>query len=161
MNTARGEALSAELLARSAADQAARREEPADWSKIAAVDAANTAWLVGVVSREGWPLASAVGADAASAAWLLVQHSPAEFQCHVLPLMKAAVELGEAEPRNLAYLVDRIRTHDNLPQVYGTQYLDRGNGPELWPVEDPENLDTRRASVGLGPHADYHRQVAA
>ncbi|MEU6976984.1 DUF6624 domain-containing protein [Streptomyces sp. NPDC046371] len=41
-------------------------------------------------------------------------------------------------------------------QTYGTQY---GPGPDgrlaLQRVIDPAGLDERRASVGLGPHAEY------
>jgi len=29
------------------------------------------------------------------------------------------------------------------------------NRPELWPIEDEEDVDARRASVGLMPLAEY------
>ena len=50
-------------------------------------------------------------------------------------------------PNDVAYLIDRIRTGEHKPQVYGTQWN--------VPVEDPAHVDQRRASVGLGPLAVY------
>jgi hypothetical protein len=46
-------------------------------------------------------------------------------------------------------------------QIYGSQ-LTRNNMTgkyELWPVEDEENLDKRRASVGLEPIAKYLERI--
>ena len=41
-------------------------------------------------------------------------------------------------------------------QVYGTQIrMDKDGGYFLFPIEDPDNVDKRRALVGLEPLADY------
>jgi hypothetical protein len=59
---------------------------------MCAADAANTEWLAGVIDQIGWPTTSMVGADAATAVFLLVQHSPdQDFQKRCLPLLEAAV----------------------------------------------------------------------
>jgi hypothetical protein len=56
----------------------------------------------------------------------------------------------------------RVRMFRGEPQLYGTQYrYSSGSGLELWQVEDPQLLDERRASVGLGPHAEYDAQMRA
>jgi hypothetical protein len=48
------------------------------------------------------------------------------------------------------------------PQLYGTQYrYSADSGLELYQVEDPQLLEERRASVGLGPHAEYDAQMRA
>jgi hypothetical protein len=61
----------------------------------------------------------------------------------------------EVCPRHLAYLDDRIRVREGLPQRYGTQLQKRADGWEPLPVEDPEALDARRQAVGLEPITEY------
>ncbi|WP_051468199.1 DUF6624 domain-containing protein [Actinomadura oligospora] len=157
-----------ELLRRVERDQAVRTavapgeslsaEAIAEWR---AVDADNTAFLKGVIAEQGWPGADVVGERAAQAAWLLAQHADrdVEFQRSCLPLLRAAVEAGQAKPSDLAYLVDRVRVADDRPQVYGTQYWTQDGVLRPRPIEDPERLDERRAAVGLGPHSDYDRTM--
>lgn len=162
-------ALRAELLARAAADQKARRALPArqsrtmeQWAPVAAIDAANTARMRQVLAIYGWPGHALVGKDGSQAAWLLVQHSPADLQEQALELLGDAVRRDDASPANLAYLTDRVLMHRGEPQLYGTQYLAiAGSDLELCTVADPELLDERRASVGLGPHAEHDARVRA
>ena len=57
---------------------------------------------------------------------------------------------GEASKQNLALLEDRLLIRQGKPQRYGSQ-VETQNGVGLKPTEDEANLDTRRASMGLGP----------
>ena len=128
------------------------------------MDADNTAWLDALVTQAGWPLRSRVGEQAATAAWLQAQHADArpEFQRRCLDLVTDAVAAGEADPGHLAYLTDRVLCAEGKPQRYGTQFW---NGPDGTgalqprPIKDREQLDERRAAVGLGPFADYERHM--
>jgi hypothetical protein len=164
------EELRAELLARAAEDQRVRnalsppprgelREIPDDIREMMRVDEANTAWLTELTTRRGWPGRTAVGEDGAHAAWLLAQHADPESQKAFLDLLRAAVAAGEASARDLAYLDDRVRMRAGQPQLFGTQFVRDEQGLRAAPIEDPENLDQRRASVGLGPFADYEAQM--
>jgi hypothetical protein len=46
--------------------------------------------------------------------------------------------------------------------VYGTQIADvSDDGAVPWPIEDPEHLDDRRATVGLEPFAKYAKNWSA
>ncbi len=160
-------ALRAELLARVAADQKARKEMPASptteqVTALLAIDRANTARMRQVITVYGWLGNAMVGDDAAHAAWLLVQHAPHDLQEQALGLLEDAVRRGDASPRDLAYLTDRTRMHRGEPQLYGTQYrYSRDSGLQLHEVDDPERLDERRAAVGLGPHAEYDADLRA
>lgn len=120
-------------------------------------DRRNTRWLARLVRRDGWPGIAAVGADGAHAAWLLAQHADRlpDVQRMFLEAMREAVERGDAERKDLAYLEDRVRVNAGRPQLYGTQYgmTETGFGPRT--IEDPERLDERRAAAGLGPMAEY------
>jgi len=54
-------------------------------------------------------------------------------------------------------LEDRILTREGKKQVYGTQLRlnQTTQRMELYPIEDEENVDSRRAVVGLEPLALY------
>ena len=130
--------------------------EDSVWFK--AVDAENTHRMQEIIAQYGWPGLSEVGEDGAGAASLLVQHADelSDFQKRCLELIRAAVGAGEASGGNLAYLTDRVRIADGLPQVYGTQGRWSEDGElGLWEIEDAANVDERRATLGLAPVAEY------
>lgn len=57
--------------------------------------------------------------------------------------------------RHAAYLTDRVAMNEGRPQIYGTQISDVKDGEGVpWPIADPQQLDARRASVGLPPFAE-------
>jgi len=158
--------LAAELMARMERDQEARRRleqrpaEPAGWELVQAVDAENTAWLEAVVDRQGWPTRARVGDEATQAAWLLAQHADHDlgFQRQCRTLLAEAVRRGEADPKHLAYLTDRVLCAEGQPQRYGTQFWHGRDGTgqlQPQPIEDPEHLDERRLAAGLTPFAEY------
>ena len=160
-------ALRAELLARMEVDQAVRNEAlthgpgatlpPELLERWMAVDADNTAWIERVLDARGWPPRSAVQDDGATAVFLLVQHADQrpDLQRRALPMLKAAVEAGEAKAVDLALLTDRVRLKDGRPQVYGSQIRYVDGVPTPYPIEDAENVDLLRAAMGLEPMADY------
>ena len=123
-------------------------------SRVAAVDADNTAWLDLMVSRHGWP----TGGQAARDAWLLAQH--ADAQVDVQRRFLEAMQLAGADPKLVAYLTDRVRLNHGEPQLFGTQMLIRRGEVILRPLAEPETVDERRASVGLGPVSEYLAHVA-
>ncbi len=129
-----------------------------EWTRI---DHDNTEWMKIVLAKHGWPGKSLVGKDGAKAAWLFVQHADMDtaFQKQAVELLEVAVAKGEAEGGDLAYLVDRILTGEGKPQRYGSQYHEVDGKMVPKPVEDPENLDKRRTSVGLPPMADYDKLI--
>jgi hypothetical protein len=161
------EQLRTELLARADRDQTARKSLPPaqrdqQWEQvIAPVDRDNTARMRQIVAEYGWPGYALAGVDGAHAAWLLVQHAPAEFQEECLPLLEDAVAHGDAAPRDLAYLTDRVLMHRGEPQIYGTQYLVVDGRLSLWQVRDPDRLDQRRSALGLPSEAENRARLLA
>jgi hypothetical protein len=126
----------------------------ADWC---AVDVDNTAWLKGEIARRGWPRISRDGKEADQQAWLLVQHADHDptWQAQVLAKLAELAPKGETNPKNYAYLFDRVAMKRGGPQRYGTQGHCIAVG-EWRPFDDePGDLDARRASVGLPAEADY------
>lgn len=167
-------ALREELLAMLTLDQAVRTgtappgddrtpdELTAAWDET---DRAHNARMIEILDRYGWPGWTLVGGDGAFAAWVLVQHADLDLplQRRGLELMQAAVDAGDADPSDLAYLVDRVRVAEGEPQVYGTQWGSDASGePEpRTPIEDPAGVDDRRASVGLGTIEAYLEELSA
>lgn len=163
-------ALRTELEAMHTTDQAQRQEMAATgrlhgqnspqmaelWKKQSASDAKNIARLEEIIGEIGWPKLSDVGGRAASAAFLILQHSDLSYQKKYLPLARAAVAEKEMHGSSLALLEDRILIREGGKQIYGSQVQRNAAGQwEALPLEDPANVDQRRAAVGLPPLADY------
>jgi hypothetical protein len=122
------------------------------WARQEKIDADNTAWLKKQVDSDGWPKACAVGKAGSRTAMLIAQHGDLTDRLAFATAFEAAVLEGQAERRQLAYLQDRNLVEQGKPQIYGTQWKAEG---ELYPVSDPEQMEARRAAIGLGPSADY------
>lgn len=120
------------------------------------VDEQNTSWLLKVVSTIGWPTRSRVGDEAARAAWLLVQHADHDpvFQKTCLDQLRTLAD-DDVDQSLVAYLTDRVNLAHGLPQTYGTQVENHDGTWRPRTLEDPANVDQRRAAVGLSTLAEY------
>ncbi len=91
--------------------------------------------------------------------WLIIDHAEARQQLKYLPAMREAASRGLIQVSELAVLEDRANMNCGKPQKYGTQsYTVTENGNQviyIWPVEDPETLDTLRSQAGLGTIQEY------
>ncbi|MGN6281308.1 DUF6624 domain-containing protein [Frateuria sp.] len=141
-------------------DQRIRAELAADGSlfdgyhsRMEAVHRANAARLRAIIADHGWPGFSLVGERGAQAAWRIAQHSIGEpaFMRQCRDLLCQASANHDAHAWQHAYMDDRIRVLEGLPQRYGTQFRDGDHGPEPFPMEDPENIEARRQALGLPP----------
>lgn len=156
-------ALRHRLLKMEEVDQAARNISQEDiqkpqsqaLKKIATVDAANLKLLKQLIEKNGFPTPQQVGEDGIKALWLITQHanSDIEFQRSILSQLLA--EDSGIDKAEIALLVDRINVNEGKPQVYGTQFrqVDGRFLPDK--IEDVDDVDRRRAEMGLMPLADY------
>lgn len=157
--------LCARLIEMTNRDQIVRRKWLADrankeiHAEVESVDAANLRELVEIIDRHGWPGRSLVGGRASGGAWGVIQHSPIETIKKYLPLMTAAMKAGELDGALVATSVDRVQIADGKPQIYGTQFREENGEMVPHPIEDPDEVDKRRAEVGLSPLAEYKRQM--
>lgn len=128
---------------------------------LAARDHANTEWLKAVVAKQGWPLKTKVGDAAADVAWLLVQHADADpaFQAKALRLMEPLVAAREVNPKNYAYLYDRVMLKITGKQRYASQLTCRDGHWRPQPLEDEVAVDLQRRKGGLSLLADDLKQV--
>jgi hypothetical protein len=105
-----------------------------------------------IIDTIGYPTIDKVGKEASEATWLVIQHSigQPDFMRKCMNILEKAVNENKADPKNLAYLIDRIAVFESKPQLYGTQFDWDENG-ELSPnlFDDLINVNQRRKSIGL------------
>ena len=131
--------------------------------KMEAVHLENAALLDQVFDAIGWPGRSLFGEDGAGAAFLILQHaiSRPDLQRRGLELLLEAIPRGDANALDAAYLSDRIAVFEGRPQLFGTQFdwFDGELSPA--PLAEPDEVDTRRANVGLPPLAEAVKEMRA
>jgi hypothetical protein len=128
------------------------------WNVIKEADASNLAKVTAILDATGWLGAKQIGDRANSTLFLVIQHADPATQRKYLPMMRSAVMEGKAKASSLALLEDRVALREGRPQIYGSQIArDQTHGGNYYvrPILDPEKVDERRASMGLGPLADY------
>ena len=121
--------------------------------KLIAKDRSNTARMREIVNQYGWPTYDLVGEGASNSAWLIVQHADRNplFQIKCLPLLKEAVDDGQANPSNYAYLYDRVQVAKGEKQLYATQSSSNNGLVEgsFYPLDDESKVQERREKMGI------------
>lgn len=160
-------ALRRELLLRGQLDQEAREfltgssampsQTDPRIARMLEIDAENLRRLQHIVRQDGFPTARMVGYDGVAAAWLILQHATSDpaFQASLLPAIERRVRRGELGAQSYAMLADRVLLAEGKKQRFGTQFIGFGPEMQIQPLQDPEQVDHRRAQLGLMPLADY------
>lgn len=126
------------------------------WKTIQYKDSVNLVKVTQILDKYGWLGADEVGSTGNTVIFLVIQHADIKTQEKYLPAMREAVKKGKARPSSLALLEDRIALRQGRKQIYGSQIGQFQDGRHyVQPLEDPENVDKRRAEVGLEPLNDY------
>lgn len=130
------------------------------WKKMAAQDSSNIPVVTQILDAYGWLGKDKIGSKANNTLFLVIQHADQKTQEKYLPMMRKAVKEGDAQAGNLALLEDRVALRQGKKQMYGSQiYQDSLTGKfYVAPLQDPENVDKRRARMGLGPLREYVKQ---
>jgi hypothetical protein len=120
-------------------------------------DSINLATVVKILDKYGWLGSDIVGKRGAKAIFLIIQHANLAIQEKYLPEMQAAVKNGKASKTSLALLEDRVAVLEGRKQTFGSQLVIDTDTKLAYilPLEDPENVDLRRLSVGLQPMKLY------
>lgn len=113
--------------------------------------AINEEKIKNLLDEYGWPDGDRIGEMGNRTICNVLQHSSPEVRVAYLPLMKQAVNDGNLTPDYLARAEDRIATDQGRLQIYGGQmkYYPETKSFNVWPVYDPENINQRRAAIGL------------
>lgn len=120
--------------------------------KMNTIDSLNQKQVKIILEKYGWLESSSVGEKASGAIFYVVQHAPLEYMETYHPQLVALASKGEAKKHHAAMMQDRILMYNNKKQRYGTQasnLVREGEAMVMWPVEDPENVNTRREEAGF------------
>lgn len=133
------------------------KEVIAVWKQIHINDSINIIKVKAILDKYGWLGADDIGSKCNSTIFLVIQHSNLNTQEKYLPMMREAVKNNRARPSDLALLEDRVALRQGKRQIYGSQVGQNYTSPKsyLLPLQDPDNVDKRRAEVGLQPIAEY------
>lgn len=107
--------------------------------------------LVPILSRCGWTFGHDAWGDEAEAAWYVVQHAEdLSFQrAQLADLQRLSATFPGVPRKQLAYLEDRVLLGEGKAQRYGSQ-LEVVDGQLVpFPIDQPAELNERRASMGL------------
>lgn len=121
------------------------------WEKIDKIDSINLIKIKKILDERGWMGTDKIGDQGNVTLFLVVQHSDLETQEKYLPMLKDAVLNGRAKASYLALLEDRIALRNGSKQIYGSQVgqNEQTGEPYVLPLIDPDNVDERRAEIGL------------
>lgn len=125
--------------------------------RISAIDSLNLIKVKQVLEEYGWSGAEIVGEKGNKTLFLVIQHADLKTQETYLPMMREAVKSGNAKNSDLALLEDRVALGQGRKQIYGSQIGSdiKSKAAYVLPLEDPDNVDARRAAMGLEPLGEY------
>jgi len=128
--------------------------------KMQEADSLNLITVREILDTRGWLGPEVIGQSGSTALFLVIQHADLATQEFYLPMLREAVELGDAHPVHLAYLEDRVRLRKGERQVYGSQIwtLPDDDTYVVAPLEDPMQVDERRVTLRLPTMASYARR---
>lgn len=118
---------------------------------FSAKEAANLITMTKILDKNGWPSDEIVGDQGNYNLYLLLERAELKIQQKYLPMMRVAASKGYVRPGYLALFEDRVAMKKNGKQVYGSQveFNDEMQKYYVLPLSDPDNVDKRRAELGL------------
>jgi len=123
------------------------------------IDAANR--LKAIIAARTWPMQPRVGSAAQSAAWLIVQHADRDpaLQIETLQMLEKPEHQERFRRDQYALLYDRVQLAIGRDQRFGTQIACENGTAKATNLEQPDDVDARRAAQGLGPLQTYIARV--
>ncbi|MEX2232547.1 MAG: DUF6624 domain-containing protein [Cyclobacteriaceae bacterium] len=120
------------------------------------IDRDNQIKVISIIEKCGWPTKEKVGEKGMESVFLVIQHASKKIRATYFPLIKQSAEKGDLKLGAVALMEDRMLMENGQKQKYGSQLVRTGDGPlTLYPIEDPENINKRRAAMGLGSIEEY------
>lgn len=93
--------------------------------------------------------------------FMIVQHAPAKYREKYISFFKRMSEEGLLRKQSLALMIDRMLIENGSNQRYGTQYRTNSKTGEieLHPINEPDKVDSLRATMGMGPLGEYVEKI--
>ncbi|HYX30731.1 MAG TPA: VWA domain-containing protein [Pyrinomonadaceae bacterium] len=116
--------------------------------------------LCSMVKQYGWPTRDLVGEEAEHSAFFLLRNDATpDLQRDLLPIIIAAVKMGEISKSSFATYIDRLRINAGLKQLFGTQATIKNGFLVMYPITDEAHVDARRKQYELAPLKEYQRNL--
>lgn len=127
------------------------------WKKQLKNDSINVIKARKILDNNGWPGPNIIGSQGNDILWMVIQHANIKTQENYLPLIREAAKNGYLSPSKLVLLEDRVALRQGKKQIYGSQIgRDQKTGKYyVRALLDPDNVDKRRAEIGIGKLQDY------
>ncbi|MBU6214563.1 hypothetical protein KGM48_01840 [Patescibacteria group bacterium] len=108
-----------------------------------------------------FPKIRLVGEDAYRAFIALVLHSDDPGFMDQVANAILASETEDVDTSHAAFITDKLLVREGRPQRYGTQYsaINEDGSISFFPFEDPREIDTRRAEMGLSSIHEYEEMI--
>lgn len=105
--------------------------------------------VAAILDRYGYPSPKIAG-DVSGIPFYILSFAPVTLKENYLNELILAADRGYITWSSLAFFIDKLKVAKGEKQVYGTQgKYDKEYNYSMYPVIDPENLNKRRAIVGL------------
>lgn len=109
--------------------------------------------------KYGFPYKNENNEDIYRGAVVLTLHQPLKNLEFIFNNIKDCLA-EKIDPKDLAFMIDKIHVAKGLMQVYGTQYKRVGGGVEFLPIGNVVEVDKRRNLVGLEPLEEYKKKAS-
>lgn len=118
-------------------------------------DSVNLKIVTDVIDKYGWLGRGSVGFIGNYSLALVIQQADIQIQEKYLPIMREAFANKNVEPNDLALLEDKVLLRKGNKQIYGSVIVSVGNKNYVAPIENVENLEKKRAELGLRSMNSY------
>lgn len=118
-------------------------------------DSVNLKIVTDVLDTYGWLGRGTVGFIGNYTLALIIQQAGLGVQEKYLPVVMSAFQSKDIEAYDYAMIYDRVTLRRGQPQLYGSVMVSIGNKNYVAPITDVDNVDKRRASLGLSSMNGY------
>ena len=126
------------------------------WSVIQQKDSVNLFLVKHIIDTYGWLGKNVVGVNGNFTLALIILHADLATQEKYLPIMREAQKKSNVDVSDLALLEDLVALREGKKQIYGSNLISfDGKKYYISPIEDPVNVNKRRAKIGLNTMNQY------
>jgi hypothetical protein len=113
------------------------------------IDKINQKELQEILDKYGWLPISKVGVRANEAIFYIIQHSNIDMMDKYFPQLQELAKKSEAKKTDAAMMEDRLLMWKGKKQKYGTQASWINGRSAIWPIEEPDKVDSLRKDAGF------------
>ena len=118
-------------------------------------DSINLAIVTDILEKHGWLGRNVVGFIGNYTLALIIQFAPIQTQDKFMPIIQEAFKNKNIEAYDYTLILDKVALRHGQKQLYGNVVVNIGNKNYVGPIENVEQLDKRRADLGLKPMNAY------